>query len=222
MTPRLAAVILGAYLVGGIPFGVIIGRAWKGVDIRQYGSGNIGFSNALRVLGWKPAAVVFIGDALKGAVPVVIGQFLLDAWHVARADLWILLVGLAPILGHSFSPFLRFRGGRAVTTTLGVLLGLCWQAALVALGAWLLMVAITRYISVGSIVAAISVPSYMFLSGKSREWLILWSAVALLVILRHVPNIRRLVRGEEVKIGERVEVEGPGAGGQGLDADERG
>jgi len=206
MTLRLLAILLGGYLVGSIPFGVIIGRAWKGVDIRQYGSGNIGFSNALRVLGWKPAAVVFIGDALKGIAPVVLGQALLKTWNVPRADLWLLLVGLAPILGHSFSVFLRFRGGRAVTTTLGVLIGLCWQAALVALVSWLVVVAITRYISVGSIVAALSVPTYMFLSGKSREWLILWSAVSLLVLLRHLPNVKRLVKGTEVKIGEKVEV----------------
>lgn len=214
MSIPLAALILGAYLIGGIPFGVIVGRAWKGVDIRQYGSGNIGFSNALRVLGWKPAAVVFLGDALKGVVPVVVGHALLRTWGVPRADLWLLLVGLAPILGHSFSPFLKFRGGRAVTTTLGVLLGLCWQAGVTALGVWLIAVAITRYISVGSILAAITVPTYMLLSGKSREWLVLWGAVALLVILRHVPNIRRLVKGTEVKIGERVEVEG-------VDANER-
>ena len=206
MTLRLLAIILGGYLVGSLPFGVIIGRAWKGVDIRQYGSGNIGFSNALRVLGWKPAAVVFIGDALKGIVPVVLGQALLSTWHAPRADLWLLLVGLAPILGHSFSVFLRFRGGRAVTTTLGVLIGLCWQAALVALVSWLVVVAITRYISLGSIVAALSVPTYMFLSGKSRDWLILWCVVSLLVILRHLPNMKRLVKGTEVKIGEKVEM----------------
>ncbi len=206
MTIRLLAIIVGGYLVGSIPFGVIIGRAWKGVDIRQYGSGNIGFSNALRVLGWKPAAVVFIGDALKGIVLVVIGQALFRTWNVPRSDLWLLLVGLAPILGHSFSVFLRFRGGRAVTTTLGVLIGLCWQAALVALVSWLVVVAITRYISLGSITAAISVPTYMLLSGKSREWLILWSAVSLLVILRHLPNMKRLAKGTEVKLGERVDV----------------
>ena len=206
MTLRLLAIIFGGYLVGSLPFGVIIGRAWKGVDIRQYGSGNIGFSNALRVLGWKPAAVVFIGDALKGIVPVVLGQALLRTWNVPRADLWLLLVGLAPILGHSFSVFLRFRGGRAVTTTLGVLIGLCWQAALVALVSWLVVVAITRYISLGSIVAALSVPTYMFLSGKSRDWLILWCVVSLLVILRHLPNMKRLVKGTEVKIGEKVEM----------------
>jgi glycerol-3-phosphate acyltransferase PlsY len=136
----------------------------------------------------------------------VVGHALLAAWKVPRADLWILLVGLAPILGHSFSVFLRFTGGRAVLTTLGVLLGLCWQAGLIGLGLWLIVVAITRYISVGSICAAIFVPTYMFLAGKSREWLILWSAVALLVILRHIPNIKRLIKGTEVKIGEKVEM----------------
>ncbi len=207
MTAQVAAVFVAAYLIGGIPFGVLIGRLCRGLDIRQYGSGNIGFSNALRVLGWKPAAVVFLADAAKGAAPVFIGQGLLRGWQVPHVELLVLLLGFMPILGHTFSPFLRFTGGRAVTTTLGVLLGLCWQAALLGLGLWLVVVAITRYISLASILAAASVPTYMLLAGKSVEWQVFWTAVALLVILRHVPNVRRLLAGTETKIGQKVEVE---------------
>jgi glycerol-3-phosphate acyltransferase PlsY len=201
---RVALLLMSAYLVGSIPFGVVIGQAWRGVDVRKYGSGNIGFSNVLRVLGWKPASVVLVGDALKGAIPVLAGRTLLRQWGVAEADLWLLAVGLAAILGHSFPVFLRFRGGRAVTTTGGVLLGLAWPAALMGLAVWLVVVWLTRYISAGSMAAALTVPIYMLLVGKRREWVVCWCAVAALVVLRHLPNIKRLFAGTEAKIGQRA------------------
>jgi len=207
---RIALVIIGGYLVGSIPFGVIIGRAWRGVDVRQYGSRNIGFSNVLRVLGPGPAFVVLLGDVLKGAAPVLAGRALLRAWGAPDADLWALPVALAPILGHSFSIFLRFRGGRGVATTLGVLFGISWPAALIGLGVWLALVAATRYISVGSIVAAAAVPAYMVAAGKRWEWWAFWGAVALLVILRHIPNMGRLLKGTEAKIGQTVSTETQG------------
>ena len=205
---QIALLLLAEYVIGSVPFGVIVGRAWRGVDVRKYGSGNIGASNVLRVLGPGPAAVVFIGDALKGYVPVAAGRALLVTWGVPHVELWLLAVCLAPIVGHSFSIFLRFTGGRAVTTTCGVLLALALPVALIGLGVWVVVVAITRYISVGSIVAAASVPICMAASGKRWEWLVFWSAVALLVILRHIPNIRRLMSGTETRIWEKVEVEG--------------
>ncbi len=206
MTAHVIALFLGAYLVGSIPFGVIIGRVARGIDIRQYGSGNIGFSNALRVLGWKPAAVVFLADAAKGAVPVFIGHHLLRTWGVPRADLWLLLLGLMPLVGHTFSVFLRFTGGRAVTTTLGVFIGLCWPAALLGLGIWLVVLALTRYISLSSILAAISVPIYLTVAHRPLEWKLFGSAIALLVLLRHLPNLKRLFTGTEAKLGQKVEV----------------
>jgi glycerol-3-phosphate acyltransferase PlsY len=204
---RIALLLVGAYLFGSIPFGVIVGRAWRGIDVRKFGSGNIGASNVLRVLGPGPAAAVFIGDLLKGYAPVAAGRMLLAKWGTPELDLWLLPLGLAPTVGHSFSVFLRFSGGRAVTTTCGVLFALAWPAAVIGLAIWGLVIAITRYISAASIVAAISVPIYMALSGRRWEWLVFWSAVALLVILRHIPNIKRLLAGTEAKIGERVEVD---------------
>jgi glycerol-3-phosphate acyltransferase PlsY len=202
----IALLLLCAYLIGSLPFGVIIGRAWRGVDVRKYGSGNIGFSNVLRVLGPGPASVVFVGDLLKGYAPVAAGRMLLVKWGTPELDLWLLALGLAPIVGHSFSVFLGFSGGRAVTTTCGVLLALAWPAAVIGLTIWIALVAATRYISVGSMVAALSVPTYMAVSGKRWEWLAFWSAVALLVVLRHMPNIKRLLAGTEAKIGQRAEV----------------
>jgi glycerol-3-phosphate acyltransferase PlsY len=201
---RIGILLLGAYVVGSIPFGIIVGRAWRGVDVRQYGSGNIGFANVLRVLGWGPAAVVLVGDALKGAAPLLVGRSLLQQWAVPDPELVLLAVGLAPILGHTFSVFLGFRGGRAVTTTGGVLLGLCWPAALIGLAVWLGAVGLTRYISVGSMAAAISVPAYMAASGARWEWIVFWVAIAALVIARHNANISRLLQGREAKIGQKV------------------
>ncbi len=204
---KIALLLICAYLIGSIPFGVIVGRVWRGVDVRKYGSGNIGFSNVLRVLGPGPASVVLLGDALKGYLPVAVGRHLLGGSLPAatsQADLWLLALALAAILGHSCSLFLGFRGGRGVTTTAGALVGLCWPAAVVGLVVWLLLVGITRYISVGSMAAAASVPIYMALAGLRWQWLLFWSAIALLVILRHLPNIKRLRAGTEARIGQRV------------------
>jgi glycerol-3-phosphate acyltransferase PlsY len=189
----------------------MVGRWVRGVDIRKFGSGNIGFSNVLRVLGPGPASLVLVGDTLKGVIPVVVGRRLLVSWGVSPADLWVLAVALAAILGHSFSVFCGFRGGRAVATALGTLLGLCWPSALNALSMWLALVAATRYISLGSMVAALSVPTYMALAHRPPSWIAFWSAIALLIVVRHLPNIKRLLSGTETKIGQRVNVEhGPG------------
>jgi len=201
------AVLLGcSYLLGSIPSGLMIGRWLRGVDIRKYGSGNIGFSNVLRVLGLGPASLVLVGDTLKGVIPVVVGRRLLASWMIPGADIWLLAVALAPIIGHSFSVFCGFRGGRAVATSLGALSGMCWPAALTGLGIWLLLVGVTRYISVGSMVAAASVPVYMGLAHKPPLWTAFWSAIALLIVVRHIPNIKRLLSGRETRIGQKVDL----------------
>jgi len=217
---HIALLLTCGYLVGSVPFGVIVGRAWRGVDVRRFGSGNIGFSNVLRVLGPGPAAVVLLGDVLKGLIPVLAGRGLLASWSVPQPDLWLLAIALAPVLGHSFSVFLGFRGGRAVATTYGALLGMHWPAALLGVAVWLGAVAITRYISVGSITAAAAVPIYMALTGARWEWAVFWSLVAVLVIARHIPNLRRLRQGSESKIGQRVDLEGrPGGPSEGQSDD---
>lgn len=200
---RLLLLLGAAYLLGSIPFGVLISRA-RGVDIRRLGSGNIGFSNVLRTLGPRPAAIVLLADVAKGALPVLAGRPLLVRWGLADPDLWVLALALAPIAGHSFSVFLGFQGGRAVATTLGVLLAMAWPAALLGLGVWVLLVATTRYISVGSMAGAAAVPIYLAWAGVRWEWLAFWCAIAALVIFRHVPNLQRLLAGTEARIGERV------------------
>jgi len=203
---KVALLMGAAYLLGSIPFGVLAGRS-RGVDVRKHGSGNIGFSNVLRVLGPGPALLVFVADVLKGVIPVLGARWLFRAWSVPSPDLWLLAVALAPILGHTFSIFLGFRGGRAVATTLGVLLAMVWQAAAVGLGVWILVVAATRYISAGSIAAAVTVPVYLAIVGVRGEWAVFWTAVGALIILRHISNLGRLLEGRETKIGERVTTE---------------
>ncbi|HUU55337.1 MAG TPA: glycerol-3-phosphate 1-O-acyltransferase PlsY [Armatimonadota bacterium] len=203
---KIALVIGASYLLGSIPFGVLVGNA-RGVDVRKHGSGNIGFSNVLRVLGPGPASLVLVADVLKGAVPVLLGRWLLMGWDVEQADLWLLAIGFAPILGHTLSVFLGFRGGRAVATAVGVLLGMVWQAGLVGLGVWAIVVGISRYISVASIWACAAVPVYLAATGVRWEWAAFWTAVAALVIARHIPNLRRLAEGTESKIGERARAE---------------
>lgn len=202
---KIAMWVLASYLLGSIPFGFLIGRT-RGVDVTRHGSGNIGFSNVLRVLGPGPAAVVLIADVLKGAIPVYFGRQWLPALVGPESGWWLLAVALAAILGHTFSVFLGFRGGRAVATTLGALLGMNWLAAAVGLGVWILVVAITRYISVSSIVAAGFVPVFMAATGAQLERTLFWTAIAALIIARHIPNLRRLIEGRESKIGEKVEL----------------
>ncbi len=200
---RIALLIAGSYLLGSVPFGVMVGRL-RGVDVRRYGSGNIGFSNVLRVLGPGPASLVLIADVLKGAIPVCFGRYWVPSIVDAEPARWLLLVALAPIVGHTFSVFLGFRGGRAVATTLGALLGMNWLAGVVGLGVWILVVGVTRYISAASIVAASSVPIFMAVTGERLEWTIFWTAIAALIIARHIPNLGRLIEGTESKIGEKV------------------
>ncbi len=124
---KLALLLVAAYLLGSIPFGFLVGRT-RGVDVTKHGSGNIGFSNVLRLLGLGPASVVLVADVLKGAIPVCFGRVWLPSITESDPALWLPAVAVAPILGHTFSVFLRFRGGRAVATTLGALLGMNWLA----------------------------------------------------------------------------------------------
>jgi glycerol-3-phosphate acyltransferase PlsY len=206
MTLGLGLFLAAAYLLGSIPFGFLVGRT-RGVDVTKHGSGNIGFSNVLRLLGPGPASAVLVADVLKGAIPVYVGRLWLPSLAHSDSALWMLTVAVAPILGHTFSVFLKFRGGRAVATTLGALLGMNWLAGLVAMAVWIVVVGLTRYISAASIAACAAVPVFMALIGDRLEWTLFWTAIASLIILRHVPNIRRLVEGTESKIGQRLSAE---------------
>ncbi len=210
-----AAFALGGYVVGATPFGYLIGRL-KGVDIRSAGSGNVGATNVGRVLGRPWGYLCFALDLAKGLVPVV------AAWAVLRGragfptpaqqGVW-LAAGCGTILGHVFSVWLRFRGGKGVATSLGVVLAV-WPfftfAALAAAAIWLAVTLASRYVSLGSIAAAIAfVPLVLLFAllrgegGVGRLWPLtaFAAAMAALIILRHRGNIRRLLAGTENRIG---------------------
>ncbi len=195
-------VCAGAFLLGAIPFGFLAGKM-KGIDLRQHGSGNIGATNTLRVLGTGPGIIVLLLDVLKGYLPVLLARRLglspspeLSAW-------WEVGAGLLAILGHTFSPFLGFRGGKGVATSLGVLIGLSPQIAALTVVAFLLVVLVTRFVSLGSLVGAVVEAVLFFaLPGYPLAYRLLGLLAAFFVILRHQENIKRLLSGTESRVGK--------------------
>jgi len=184
---------VGAYLVGSIPTGMLVARA-RGVDLRAVGSGNIGATNVARALGRGFAIAVLIGDALKGFLPVFIGRRYLTQLPPAA----IALAGLAAIVGHMFTVFLRGRGGKGVATSLGVALAISPLAALCGFGLYVLAYVTTRISSVGSLLGIWSFPLFAtLLGGVPRPYLALSIGTAALVTVRHRANLARLWRGEE-------------------------
>ena len=204
--PLLIASVLVGFLLGGIPSGLLIGRA-RGVDLRTAGSKNIGATNAFRVLGARWGVLVFLMDALKGYAASIFPRLAAGAALGALPREMMaptLAAGVAAILGHVFSQWLGFKGGRGVATSLGVFLGILPRPTLLAFGLWILLVVVSRRVSVGSIGAAISYPflvAWTSARDPQRGVLIAVAAViALLILLRHLPNIRRLLQGTEPSI----------------------
>jgi len=194
MEIKLLPVLAAAYLIGSIPFGLIVARCW-GTDIRRQGSGNIGATNVLRVLGPVPAGAVFILDMTKGTVPALAMQQL-------TADPWlIVLAGAAAILGHTFSVFLKFKGGRGAATGVGVLLGIAPDIFLGAILCFALILAITRIVSVSSMLTSLMAAIAFLALKRPFPYTIVMGLTAALIIVRHIPNIRRLLAGTEPRIG---------------------
>jgi glycerol-3-phosphate acyltransferase PlsY len=189
-----AGVILGSYLIGSLPFGLWIGRWFYNIDLREHGSKNTGATNAFRVLGKGPALLVFACDTAKGMVGVYLGSYLVGSSLVE------VLCGIAAIGGHNWSPFMNFKGGRGVATGLGVIALLAPKVTVIVFAVWCIIVFLTRYVSLASIVAAALVPALMWWLGASAEILAFGVAAAAFVIIRHRPNIQRLLHGEELKI----------------------
>jgi glycerol-3-phosphate acyltransferase PlsY len=182
-----------AYVAGSIPFGPVIARA-KGVNLRAVGSGNIGATNVARALGKGWAILVLLLDAAKGFVPVMLGE------HLGLPPNQVACAGLAAIVGHMFTVFLRGRGGKGVATSLGVAFALSPLAALCGFGLYILAYLLLRLSSVGSLLGIWSFPLFGTLLGPlPRPYLILSTVVAVLVTIRHRANIARLLRGEEKK-----------------------
>ena len=191
--------LAGAYIAGSIPTSFWVARVFGGVDLRGFGSGNLGATNLYRAMGWKAAIPVGVFDVLKGTAPVL----LFERYAGASAG-WPLAVGVAAVLGHVFSPFVRFRGGKGVATAAGVFLALAPLSLLVALVTWALVLWLSGYVSLGSMVAAAAfLASVPILYAGSRERL--WAALAtfVFIVFTHRSNIRRLLAGTESRFGRR-------------------
>ena len=206
-------IAVASYLLGSIPFGFIAGRIC-GIDIRTKGSGNIGATNVLRVLGKKWGYAVFLLDFVKGLIPVLLALAWGRSIGVNPASAPGALTALCALLGHSFPVWLGFKGGKGIASSAGVIVGLfgCW-AFLFCLGSWLLFFSITRYVSVASIAAAIAVPvsvSVLYFMHRS-DWLTLLVAclMCLLAIWRHRSNITRLQAGTEPRFEKKTGPKNP-------------
>ena len=196
----LIAILVSAYLLGSVPFGLLIVKNFCGIDIRSVGSGNIGATNVLRAAGPKLAAVVFAMDVVKGLIPT------LAAKQLFPGEAWIIVAtGMVAIMGHTLSIFLRFKGGKGVATGLGVIIGLDPRIAGIGFGIWLLIVAITKYVSLASIIAAVSITTMMRLFHQHIAYQIVVTFVAAFVIFKHRSNMVRLIQGKEPHIGQKVE-----------------
>jgi glycerol-3-phosphate acyltransferase PlsY len=193
---KTALLIICAFVLGSIPVGVIVAKT-KGIDLKKIGSGNIGATNVLRSLGKGPAALTLFGDMLKGALAVALGKYFgLGTFYQG-------LIGLSAILGHNFSLFLGFRGGKGVATSLGVFLLYSPQTALITFIIWIVVVLTTKYSSLGALISFGLLPlTIILLDGKDK--LPVAVLVTLFILIRHTDNIRRLIKGTERKIGERT------------------
>ena len=209
---RILLLIIG-YFIGNIETGYIFGKIHK-MDIRNYGSGNAGATNTLRVLGAKAGLVVFLGDFCKSLIPCLVVRFIFRD-NVSLSYIYMLYIGLGVVLGHNFPFYLGFKGGKGVASTAGIIMALDIRIAVVCLIVFIITVAITRYVSLGSIFVMIILIgmshffvkfSYGFGDGASpMEFRILTAAVGLLSIFMHRANIKRLLGGTENKIGKKVE-----------------
>jgi len=199
MVLQIGMVIL-AYLLGAIPFGYLIGKR-KGIDIRQHGSGNIGTSNVKRILGKKAAAATLLGDGLKGLIPVLMARALhLDGW-------WLIAVALAAIIGHNWPVYLKFKGGKGVTTTYGSFLGLAWQPALLTILIWVIVSKTTKKASIAALSSSVCAPMLTLALGQPLPILVFALLTMALMYLRHIENIKRLLAGKELTLTETIPVE---------------
>jgi glycerol-3-phosphate acyltransferase PlsY len=197
-------IAIAAFLIGSIPFGYIIGRLFYHTDIRSQGSGNIGAMNALRTLGKGGAIAVLLLDALKGFVPTIVTLWLFrhrfdfDIEGLPQGDQLLgSLVAMAAVLGHCFSPWLRFKGGKGVATFFGTIFALCWPAGLIAIGGWIAGALLTKYSSVGSLLGSIAAPIAIWSFTASPVETLYGVCAALLIVFTHRKNIARLRAGTE-------------------------
>jgi glycerol-3-phosphate acyltransferase PlsY len=212
---NLLVIVLLSYLVGAIPTGIIMTKAVRGIDIREHGSGNMGGTNVMRILGWKYGLAVILLDALKGALAViVIARLYLGSFPFPNQTpfddftLVQIIAGTSAVIGHIWTIFAEFKGGKGIATGMGIVLALTHVDILLAIGIFIVIVAVSRYVSLGSIIATISIPVILVIRenvfhvqvtgyGTLLPFLI---ALAFLIVFTHRKNIKRLLAGNESKI----------------------
>lgn len=184
------------YLLGSINTSLVVGKFY-GIDVRMHGSGNAGTTNTLRVLGKTAAIMVLAGDILKGIIACIAGGL------ITGDGSGVMAAGMGAILGHNWPLYFGFKGGKGVLTSAAVVFMMDWKAGLIVLGVFAVLVAVTRYVSLGSIIAAFLFPVVSLLLGRDLLFIVFAAAIALLIIARHRANIVRLVKGTESKLGEK-------------------
>lgn len=191
--------LAAAFLLGSIPFGLLIGKT-QGIDIRKEGSGNIGATNVWRSLGWLWGTVSFLLDVAKGAIAPALAPFVLAPTELglASAD-WQVLAGVAGVAGHMFSPFVGFRGGKGIATGLGALLGTAPLVGLSGFAVFIGVLFMCQWVSLSSLVACVAVVAFGFFFRQTPLFMIVWGMVGAFVVFKHVPNIKRLAAGTEPK-----------------------
>jgi len=201
-SPYLYLLIPVTFLIGSIPFGIIFTRK-SGIDIRQTGSGNIGATNVLRNAGKLPAILTLLADIAKGAIPVLLCGYVFADTDQATVEILKAVTGITAVLGHMFSVFLSFRGGKGVATGFGVLAIYNPLNAVVTLLIWIAVVAITKHVSLGAIISMAVLPFFFIVQKASTVSIVFAISLAALIIFKHSSNIKHLIAGTEASFGEK-------------------
>jgi len=191
-----AVLLIGAYLLGSIPFGVLISQKVARLDITKAGSGNIGATNVAREVGLKWGVITLVADVLKGFIPVVLARYLLGS-SIEMNEALKGMIGLTALLGHQFPVYSHFRGGKGVATCLGVFLAISPISCLFSGVMFFILVALWRYISLGSILGALTMPIWLYLTGHATFMILPSLVMSLLITFQHRGNIQRLIQGNE-------------------------
>lgn len=195
--------IISSYLLGSLPSAYLLGKFLKKIDIRDHGSGNVGATNALRVLGKLPGIFVLLFDAAKGIIAVTVLSHIFLSDFPGGKEKFTAIFGLSVVCGHVFNIFLRFNGGKGVATSTGVLLGIAPWSVFFGMIFFALIVGSTRYVALGSILASIIIPFYMLFTKHHYSYTILSACLCIIIAARHKSNIKRLLMGAERKIFEK-------------------
>lgn len=202
---KIIIAIAASYLIGSIPSAYIFGRILKNIDIRQFGSGNVGATNAFRVLGVGPGILVLILDSLKGVLAILLISNIFQQTLISQ-ELYYILLGLVAICGHIWTIFLKGKGGKGMATSLGALIGLAikinglWLIFIIVICIWILVFLISRFVSLASIVSVATLPIFLIIFKESKELILMAFLLCILVIFRHNSNIYRLLHKKEPRV----------------------